>query len=219
MKNQQSLQIQQAVEDDYPAVAQLLADNFRGKFMVALGCNPARRQRRMERLLPTGILCPGHLYAVYQGDRLVATFTLKLASTTPTADDYRQARARLREEDSALRAWWAPTILRMLGGMQLQTGECYLDNLVVNQQVQHQGIAMQLVPFFYSESLRLGCHVLYADVLSSNYRVIGLLRKANWEIVSRSYWLAPITKPLLGSAGIFRIRKKLDELAENVSTA
>ncbi len=218
MDKHQPLHVQQATRDDYPAIARLMADNFRGKFLVALGRDQAQRQRRMELLLPTGILCPGHLFVVYLDDLLAATFTLKLESTTPTTDDFRLARETLLPENSALRARWATTTLRLFGSMHLQTGEAYLDNLVVNKRVQHQGIAMRIVPSIYVEAQRLGCHLLYADVMSSNYRVIGLLKKANWEIVGRNYWLAPITKPLMGTAGILRIRKQLNKLEETTSS-
>ena len=68
--------IRQAEPDTFPAYARLLAEAFSGKFAIALGQDVEARARRMLTLLPSGILCPGMLYGVWQADDLLATFTL-----------------------------------------------------------------------------------------------------------------------------------------------
>ena len=211
MNTDRPLHIRLAVPADYPALAQIMAENFRGKFVIALGRDPARRQRYLEALLPTGVLCSGHVYVAYRDGALVATFTIKMADTIPAADDYRSAREALAKVSHPLRAWWAITVLRLLGGIRLQPGEAYLDNLVVARAYQRQGVATSLADFFYEQSRSLGNHTIYGDVMSSNARVIGLFRQQGWEIVRRNYWLAPLTWPLLGTPGIFRIRKRLTD--------
>ncbi len=198
-----------ATPEDYPALARLLADNFRGKFAVALGRDLQTRTRRIEALLPSGVICPGHVYVVEIEGRVIASFTLKTAETAPSPAAYQQMRAILRATDGWLRAWWAATTLRLLEGMKLGPQDCYLDNLVTDQAFRRQGIASRMARFVYGLVRSWGKTTLWADVMSSNYRVIELLKKEGWEIVRRNYWVAPITWPLLGTAGIFRIRKQL----------
>ncbi len=206
-----SLTVQRAAPADYPDIARLMAENFRGKFAIALGRDTDVRARRIETLLPTGIICPGHIYVIYSGDTLATTFTLKTADTIPTAPDYARARRTLAKTDGPLRAWWAITILRTFSGPKLGPDDVYLDNLVTARTFQRQGIARQAAAFAYQQARRLGKAVIWADVISSNYRVMGLVEKEGWEIVSRTYWFAPITWPLLGAPGIYRIRKRLSE--------
>jgi|GEM_PF-5329916 ribosomal protein S18 acetylase RimI-like enzyme len=206
---QDTIDARPVTPEDYPALARLLADNFRGKFAVALGRDLQTRARRIEALLPSGVICPGYVYVVKMEGRVIASFTLKTAETTPSPAAYQQMRAILRATDGWLRAWWAGTTLHLLEGMKPGPQDCYLDNLVTDQAFRRQGIASRMARFVYELVRSWGKTTLWADVMSSNYRVIELLKKEGWEIVGRNYWVAPITWPLLGTAGIFRIRKQL----------
>lgn len=204
------LRLRRATPDDDPAIADLLAHAFRGKYAVALGWSAHDRARRMLALLPTGILCPGPIYVVEMEGAVVATLTLRLASTTPTARNYQAARDVLQSEAGRWRAWWAVAVLRRSIGPRVAPDEAYLDNLVVAPAHRRQGIATQAAPLIYEECRRLGLKGLVADVMSSNYRVGGLFRQQGWAIIHRNYWVAPLTWPLFRTAGIIRVRKALD---------
>jgi len=204
------LRLRHATPDDHPVIADLLAGAFRGKYAVALGWSARQRARRMRTLLPTGILCPGPIYVVELAGAVIATLTLRLASTTPTAHNYQAARDVLQAEVGWWRAWWAVTILRRAVGPRIGPEEAYLDNLVVAPAYRRQGIATRAAPLMYEECRRLGLKGLVADVMSSNYRVGGLFRQQGWAIIHRNYWVAPLTWPLFGTPGILRVRKALD---------
>ncbi|MBN1966830.1 MAG: GNAT family N-acetyltransferase [Anaerolineae bacterium] len=214
MDTQTTLTIRPATADDYPALARLLAEGFKGKFAIALGKDEVIRARRIEMLLPYKVVCPGYIYVLYDGETLAASFTLKTVETSPTATDYRQSRAALQATDGWWRAWWATIIFRLLGGDALKPNESYLDNLVTARAMQRRGAGTQAAAHAYTESHALGKTFIVADVMSSNYRVVGLYKKEGWDVVGRNYWVAPITWPLLGTPGILRIRKELTNSAD-----
>lgn len=218
MDEQTKLTIRPATVDDYPALACLLAEGFAGKFAVALGKDEATRARRIETLLPHRVVCPGHIYVLYLGETLAASFTLKTVETTPTAADYRQSQAALQATDGHWRAWWAVNVFRFLAGVALNPDESYLDNLVTARALQRQGLGVKAVAHSYVESLALDKPVMVADVMSANYRVVGLYKKEGWEVVGRNYWVAPLTWPLLGTPGILRIRKLLSSTPQDEPT-
>lgn len=208
-------EIRRASPADFPAIAHMLAQNFRrGKFALALGMDPAIRRRRLELLLPYGVICQGQVYVIIAEGATAATFTIRTAENAPSAGSFHRARAALRESDGWLRAWWATTLLRLLSGPRLGPQDAYLDNLVTAQAFQRRGIVSRSAGFFYQECLALGKTCLWADIMSNNRRVIGLFQKEGWEIVGRNYWLAPMTWPLFGTPGILRIRKVLHPLAD-----
>ncbi len=205
---------------DYPVIARLLGENFpRGKYRLAFGKDAARRVSLIAILLRHQALTEGRLLVAQLEDgRVAGTVVLKLDNTAIPAESRRAARREIAQRVGPLRAWWAMWALRLFRSPKVGPQSCYVDNLVVNPTIRRQRIAARMALLVYDLARSQGKTEVFADILSSNWRVQGLVNAEGWEIVGRNYLVAPITLPILGFAGIFRIRKSLVETTSSSST-
>ncbi|MCZ7543077.1 MAG: GNAT family N-acetyltransferase [Anaerolineae bacterium] len=212
-RRQISISVVAAQPDDYPAVAHMLGENFNtGKYRLALGGDAGRRVQLIEALLKHGALAPGKLYVARMEDGQVAgTAVLKIDNAPISSESRRAALHDMAAVAGRARAQWATLALRLFNSPKVRPDNCYLDNLVVAPEFRRRGIALDLAHGLYQAAREHGKREMFADALSNNERVFALIRLEGWEVVHRNYLMAPITLPLLGFAGIFRVRKRLDD--------
>jgi ribosomal protein S18 acetylase RimI-like enzyme len=207
------LEVDEARPADYPRVARLLSRGFStGKYALALGREADQRVELIEIMLRHRALTAGVLYVARLEDgRVAGTCGVKYDNTPLRAEGQRAARREMARRAGWLRAWWATWVLKLLGSPRLGPESCYIDNLVIDPGIRRQRVAVRMAMQIYGIVRSLGKTEMLADVISNNYRVRGLFESEGWQVVRRNYLMVPVTLPLFGFAGVYRIRKDLTQ--------
>ena len=202
-----------ATPEDHPRMARILATSFVGKFALAFGRDEERRIKGFEIMLRYGLPDDCLYYVITLDGEVVGLIAFRMGNASLPPERKREYRKALGEVLGPLRAWWAIQVLSLMDGGKLPPQACYLDNLAIDPAFRRLNLTGAIADQVYGSLAAEGKTEILADFVSTNRAVEALVRREGWEYVRKSYILAPITLPLFGFAGIFRIRKDITAYA------